>query len=119
MAQYKVEGGDDPRCVPTEKVRPLLLWLEASYDGSMAQVSEVTGVPKGTLQSIKYEFEKHPRVYKTTALKIVEAVMAVRHGDRTWSLYENEAPPRFATDEEKSMPQTFSRWRAAGGKVYK
>lgn len=102
------------RYVPVERVQPLVLFLERAY-GSLVHASEVTGVATGTLSSIKARHKNG--VKKDIALQIVEAVKVLRHGDRRWSTYENEVPPHFATSAEQDAPQSFSRWRPAGGKV--
>jgi hypothetical protein len=103
----------DKRFVPMEKVNPLVLWLEKLY-GGLSTVSEVTGIPYHTLSDIKHK--NHDRVMKSLAFKIVEFVKAHKHGERSFSTFELEEPPRYATEAEKSLPQNFSRWRAVDGR---
>src|SRR3954464_6933660 len=100
------------RYVSVDKVRPLVLWLETLYPRGLKQVAEAHDIPYKTLQSIKTD-PRQRNVARPVALKIVEAVKEYRHGQRRWSIYENDGSPRFATKEEKLLPKTFSRWRAA------
>lgn len=116
MAQKRPAAYYEKRYVAVEKVRVLVVFLERLYPGGLPEVAEVTGIPYKTLQGIKLE-GKNDWVKKDLAARIVEAVMAHRHGDRSWSTFENEEAPRYATGVEQALPANFSRWRPAGGKV--
>lgn len=96
-----------PAHVPSEKVRPLVLFLIKAYGGT-APASRAVGVAESTLGEIKNEHKKY--VTRPTALTFVKAVEALRHGDRTWSVYENEGPPRLASEHEKSLPRVIEKW---------
>lgn len=104
----------DKRFVSIEKVRPLVNWLEDLY-GGLSKVAEVTDIPYRTLQGIRLE-GKNVRVKRSIALKIVEFVKLHKHGNRSFSTFELQEKPRYATQEEKALPQSFSRWRATGVK---
>lgn len=125
LAHRIIEAAANPPQVPTltawdkkfvrfERVVPLLAYLVRVY-GSLGAVSKLLGIPYPTVRGISTG--KHRGVRRDVATKIVEAVQAIRHGDRTWSVYENEESPRLATQEEQQLPKNFSRWRSVGGKV--
>lgn len=102
--------------MPTERVRPFVLWLEETY-GSLSDASEVSGVPCRTLQKIKKG--DHQRVTRVVAARVAEAVMKHKHGSRTFSIYENDEPPRYATQREQDFYRQESRWRPAGARSKK
>jgi len=112
--QIAIQNQWERRYIATERVTPLVLFLVKTY-GSLKAASEMSGVSVSVLSKIK--LDKSPGVTRENVAKIVEAVKVLRHGDRTWSVYENEGSPRLATSEEQSLPQGFTRWRHAGGKT--
>lgn len=97
--------------VAVVKVRPFIAWLEKAYR-DLRTVAEITEVPYETLCAIANGTQD--TVASDVALRIITAIAALRHGDRSFSIYENEASPHFASEEEKALPRDFSRWRAAG-----
>lgn len=99
------------RSVAVGKVRPLVTWLEKAY-GSRTTVAEVTEVSYETLSAIANVTQS--TVASDVVLRIIAAIVPLRHGDRSFSTYENDASPHFASEEEKALPRDFSRWRAAG-----
>lgn len=108
MAKGKIDGWEK-RFVPVERVQPLVLFLEKTY-GNMVVVSDVLGIPPTSLRTIKSGTKRGVKF--SNAQKIVDAVLALRHGDRSWSLYENDGPPRMPTTEEKRIAPKWGRWHA-------
>lgn len=111
--EAQTEAFWDKRYVPTEKLKPLVEFLGRTY-GTLADASRATGIPESSLRGVRGGYKRG--VKKEIAIQIVEAVQRHRYGDRTWNTFENEEGPRFATQEEQELPNSFSRWRAAGGR---
>lgn len=103
------------RHIEVDRLRPLVLFLEKTY-GGITLASDATGITIYALSTIKHRTKRG--VQNSTAAKIVQAVQAIRHGDRTFSTYENDGPAHLPTDEERVRgAQAEARWRSVESRI--
>lgn len=98
-----------------EKVRPLLQWLIDRY--GVRGTAELTGIPKGTVNSLAYQ-PNRSRCNPDSAARITEAVLKHRPAKRDpWATFDTETrrPPTQWESEraEKYAEAEYQRLRGA------